>query len=92
MIHELKCNTKYFNDLKSNKKRFEVRKNDRDFKERDFIALNEYEDGNYKGRSMIFRIDYILDDPEYVKEGYVILSIKPCGIQPGAVRTEVWEN
>lgn len=25
-------------------------------------------------------VDYILDNPEYCKEGYVVMSIKPCAV------------
>lgn len=41
MIHQLKCDSKFFEDVASRKKTFEVRKNDRDFNVGDFLALNE---------------------------------------------------
>lgn len=85
MIHTLKTTPKYFTDATNKEKTFEVRKNDRDFRVCDYIALNEWRDGTvdnfpqgYTGRSALFRISYILDNPDYCKEGYVILGIKPC--------------
>ncbi|MBQ8288108.1 MAG: DUF3850 domain-containing protein [Clostridia bacterium] len=82
MIHQLKTIPKYFDDVISGKKSFEVRKNDRQFRENDLLALNEYDpDTNtYTGRSCVVYVDYILSAPEYVKDGYVILSIKPCTV------------
>lgn len=70
------------------KKPFEVRKNDRDYREHEYIALNEYnhdkdapERDKYSGRSAVFRISYILDNPQYCKEGYVILGLAPCIVE-----------
>lgn len=38
-IHELKLDIKYFDDVKSGKKNFEVRKNDRDFQVGDILKM-----------------------------------------------------
>ena len=80
MIHELKTIPNYFNDVLSGEKSFEVRKADRPFHKDDLLALNEFnpETRSYTGRSCLVQIDYILNDPEYVKKDYVILGIKPC--------------
>ena len=81
MIHQLKQSAKYFKDVISIKKTFEVRKNDRNFKVGDFLALNELDEaGKETGKCALFRVEYILDEPEYCKEGYVTLSIKPCKV------------
>lgn len=89
MIHALKTTPKYFEDVISGKKPFEVRRNDRDFREGDFAALNEYdpdstaaERDRYTGRSALFRISYVLDSPEYCKEGYVVLGLETCSVVP----------
>ncbi|MBP1544345.1 MAG: DUF3850 domain-containing protein [Oscillospiraceae bacterium] len=42
MIHELKCHPEYFDALILGKKTFEIRKNDRDFRVGDLVALNEF--------------------------------------------------
>lgn len=80
MIHELKLLPKYFADVLSGKKTFEIRKYDRPFSEGDLLALNEYDADNkyYTGNSCLVYVDYILDDADYCKEGYVVMSIKPC--------------
>lgn len=76
--HELKISPKYFEDIKANKKNFELRKDDRDFKVGDFITLREYDNGQYTGREIKnIPIGYILRNvPEYgLKDGYCILGI-----------------
>lgn len=90
MIHQLKTESGYFDDTVSGRKPFEVRKNDRGFKVGDFLGLNEAEPivnpcgviCEYKptGRCCLVRICYILNTPEYCKEGYVVLGIEPCAI------------
>ena len=80
MIHVLKEYPEFFEDVISGRKTFEVRKADRDFKVGDLLALNEYNPNaeKYTNRCCIVHIDYILDNLDYCKEGYVILGIKPC--------------
>lgn len=73
--HELKILPEYFQAVAEGRKTFEVRRKDRDFKVGDTVTLREF-DGNYTGRSLTVRISYILDDPEYCKEGFVIFGIE----------------
>lgn len=83
MVHQLKCAANYFDDVVTGRKTFEVRKNDRDFHVGDFLALNECNSEHEHletGRSAIFHVHYILDDPAYMKEGYVILGIEACTV------------
>ncbi len=88
MIHGLKILPPYFDDVISGKKQFEIRKNDREYQEGDYLALNEWEQtssvgGHYTGRSCLVLVDYILYGAKGVPgldEDYCIMSIKPCGI------------
>lgn len=82
MIHELKTLPQYFEAVVKGEKTFEVRKFDRPFHVGDLLALNEFntESKCYTGNSCLVYIDYMLSDTEYVKSGYVILGIKPCGV------------
>lgn len=41
--HELKLDIKYFDDVKSGKKNFEIRKNDRDFQAGDILELKAWD-------------------------------------------------
>lgn len=80
MIHELKIDKKYFDAGIDVRKTFEVRKNDRNFQVGDFLALNEMFEGAYTGRSVLALVRYILDEPEYCKDGFVTMGIKLCGV------------
>lgn len=58
-----------------------MRKNDRDYKVGDIIAINEYDlQKGYSGNHAIFVITYILDDPITCKLGYVVLGRSKCDI------------
>ena len=83
MIHALKIIPPYFEDVLSGVKSFEVRLADRPYRKGDLLALNEYDEEKqrYTGRSCLVYIDYILSEPEYVKNGYVIMAIKPCAVR-----------
>lgn len=84
MVHELKTLPEYFDSVQKLQKNFEVRKNDRPFDIGDFVALNEWsKDTGYTGRCMLLEITYILDDPNYCKDGFVILGLIPRGIPGG---------
>ena len=87
MIHAKKCEPEYFNAVASGEKPFEVRVEDETarFLVGDFLALNEYGDidghgRDYTGRSCLLEITYTLRDPRFVKEGTVILGVRPCTI------------
>lgn len=84
MIHSLRTEKRFFEDVKIRKKNFEVRKNDRGYKVGDYLALNEWENDAFTGRSMMVKVTYILDEGQFCKEGFVTMAIKPCQIvQPG---------
>ena len=82
--HHLKILPEYFDQQVNGFKRFEIRKNDRNFKVFDEITLNEIsghlaEKDLLTGRSCRVRITYILNSTyhapfEGVEEGYCILS------------------
>jgi hypothetical protein len=75
MIHTLKTIQPYYDDVDSGKKTFEVRTNDRDFKVGDELNLTEYPDTG-RGKRIYLLITYVLDNPLFVKKGYVILGFK----------------
>ena len=76
MIHELKCWPNYFQEVWNERKRFEVRYNDRNYAEDDYLILREFDpkDG-YTGNVYIARVPYILQDSNFTKQGYVIMSL-----------------
>ena len=75
MIHELKILPQYFELVTQDKKNFEVRKNDRNFQIGDMLELNEW-NGEFTGRKILVDVTYMLNDSNYCKNNFVILSIK----------------
>lgn len=78
MIHKLKIMPEYFEKVISDAKTFELRHNDRGFKKGDYLALNEFDDGQCTGRFCIVYVNYILQDFTGLMPGYVVMSIKRC--------------
>lgn len=75
--HYLKTLTNFYQDVECGVKKFEVRFNDRNFKVGDIIYLEEFvPPSTYTGRKLRREVTYILDNPEYCKQGYVILGLK----------------
>lgn len=75
-LHFLKIKPKYFMAVESGIKTFEIRFNDRNFKVGDILYLLEFCDGEYTGRELCREVCYMIDDPEYCKEGFVVLGLK----------------
>ena len=77
--HFLKVVPEYFEALAEGKKGFEIRKDDRDYKEGDNLVLEEYnpEKREYTGRALTRRIIYVLRNAEQygLREGFCILQI-----------------
>lgn len=80
MLHALKTLPQFFEASAEGIKSFEVRKNDRPYQPGDYVALNEWNGEQYTGRFTLHKIVYILSDPEYCKQGYVVLGLDPCRI------------
>lgn len=88
MIHALKTEPQYFEAVINAKKTFEVRRNDRDFRVGDYLALNELDDTRegYTGRSVLLRVTYILDDELFCKSGFIIMGFELGKIISGGDR------
>lgn len=80
MIHELKILPEYFNAVISGEMTFEICKNDRPFHKGDLLALNEFDGQYWTGNSCLVYVDYILNNPNYVKKDMIIMGIKPCSV------------
>ena len=88
MIHALKTEPQFFEAVIDGSKTFEVRKNDRDFRVGDYLALNELDDTHegYTGRSVLLYVCYILADEKYCKPEYVIIGFKISNVFRGGNR------
>lgn len=75
VVHELKTASMFYLDVANKFKRFELRKNDRNYKVGDILKLMEYKDGEYTGRELITEVIYILDDYTGIVEGFCILGL-----------------
>ncbi len=75
ITHYLEIYPEYFEAVASGEKRFEVRRKSRGFNVGDILVLQE-NDGIKTGREIKAEVTYILDDEEFCKEDYVILSIQ----------------
>ena len=75
-VHELKIKTEYAIAVARGEKTFEIRKNDRNFKEGDTLVMREYENGEYLDIAILAEITYVLNDFEGLQDGYVALGIK----------------
>jgi len=78
-VHELKILPEYFTAILEGFKTFEIRQADRDYRVGDILHLKEYDASQtltYTGRDLYVAVTYILSDYAYVKEGYIVMSIK----------------
>lgn len=77
-LHELKILPQYYEKVRDGEKRFEIRKDDRNFKVGDIIRLCEHDGKEFTGKDLLYDVTYKLDGGEYgLEKGYCILSIKP---------------
>jgi|LGVE01.1.fsa_nt_gb ASC-1-like (ASCH) protein len=72
-VHNLKIMPEYFNRVLDGSKKFEIRKNDRDFKKGDTVILNEFNDGKFTVRSILANIGYVCDYMQ--NDGHVVFSL-----------------
>ncbi len=79
--HELKIEPKYFEAVKDGRKKFEIRKNDRNYQEGDILVLLEYDKyyEAFTGEKITVEISYMTDYAQ--QDGYVVLGIE-----------EIWEG
>tara|TARA_R110002020_G_scaffold475112_1_gene708606 strand:+ start:3865 stop:4263 length:399 start_codon:yes stop_codon:yes gene_type:complete len=85
-IHRLKTWPEHYGDVYSEKKKQDIRIDDRGFKKEDILILQEYdpETAKYSGAAMIRVVTHVLREHEGLKPGYVIMSIRHPGQISGA--------
>jgi hypothetical protein len=80
-VHALKCWPPYFEEVRTGRKPFEVRKADRVFLIGDILLLREFDpadgkDGSFTGRMVERRISHILAGGAFgIALGYVVLGL-----------------
>lgn len=79
IVHCVKILPENYEDVVSQKMSFQIRKCDRDYKEGDFLYLEEFSTA-YTGRATPFKINHILRESDGLKEGYILLNIQLVGL------------
>ena len=79
-VHRIRLAKMFFEDVASGKKSFELRKNDRGYKQGDILELAEYTNGEVTGRIIKAEVTYMLQEYAGLAEGYCIMAIKVMGI------------
>jgi len=78
VAHDLKTLPEYFKQVESGIKKFECRKDDRNYKVGDVLNLKEYDpDNGYTGAGVQRTVTYILRDFDGLAPGWVIMGLKP---------------
>lgn len=82
--HDLKTWPSYFEAIRRGDKRFEIRKNDRDFAIGDVLNLREYDPGKevtiddwrYTGRSLLCEVRHVIYGGQFgIEPGHCVMSI-----------------
>lgn len=75
--HRLKTLPEFFEPLDLGSKKFEIRRNDRDFQLGDVLVLQEWHaERGYTGREIRKRVSYILPGGAYgLERGYVCMGL-----------------
>ncbi|GGL48132.1 DUF3850 domain-containing protein [Caulobacter rhizosphaerae] len=79
-VHELKCWPAHFAAIRRGDKRFELRKNDREFAIGDLVVLREFSpaDTTYTGQTEERMITFLLSEEEFgVVHGFVAIGFGP---------------
>ena len=74
VTHQIKLKSEFFDDAAAGRKNFELRKNDRNYKEGDVLEMEEVKDGKKTGRKCSKRIVYMMENFEGLEDGYCILG------------------
>ena len=83
MTHHLKTHPEFYVPIIRNVKRFEIRRNDRNFHVGDKLVLQEFDPTiqDYTGRQEDFLVTYMTDFQQ--QPGFVVMGIEPCYMMCG---------
>ena len=75
--HRLKIKSEHYINVINGTKTAEIRYNDRNYQVGDILILNEIdENGNFTGKNCAVIVTHVLDDNQYLQNGYVMLSFR----------------
>lgn len=93
-VHALKTWPAPFNAVLNGSKRFEYRKDDRDFQVHDCLVLQEYlpDKDTFTSFALSMRVTHVLRGGQFgVPEGYCVMSIEPWNMR-AALKKEVGDG
>lgn len=73
MLHDLKIDPEYIDDIKFFEKGFEIRKDDRPYEKGDYLWLRGWSEGNYTEEEVLVKVKYIYRG-ELCRDGYCIMA------------------
>ena len=85
-VHQIRISKDRLQDIKE--AGFDLRKNDKWYKQGDMIELMEFAEGRYTGKTVKAKITYLLEEHTGLEEGYCIMALKLLG---GASETDTKE-
>ena len=78
--HKLKTYPKYFDAVARGEKRFEIRRDDRNYQPGDLVTLQRFHPGTqqYTGAEMDFQIGYVLRHAQVfgIEKGHCVFDLK----------------
>ena len=81
MTHQIKITPVHYKEIANERKKFEIRYNDRNYKTGDMVVLKEYlGKENYSGRKIYIKINDIFDISDIIKN-YVAFTFKIINIE-----------
>ncbi len=94
-LHDLKVHEQYYRSLITGEKKFEIRKNDRGFRDGDMLLLREYDSdtGEYTGRKMCGEITYMFPGGIMgIDKNYCVLSLSKIWTEGNFSQPETGED
>lgn len=79
ITHEIRASQKSFHEVKNCLRRFELCRNERDYKTGDILHMYEYADGSRTGNELRAKITYVLEECSGLQDGYCVLGIETEG-------------
>ena len=74
--HYVKLAWQYYDAVERREKNFEIRYNDRDYREGDWLVLREWDAGDYTGWEIVRRITHVYELDSIGWPGWVAMSIE----------------
>ena len=80
--HDLKTVQPFYFDVVEERKTFEIRKNDRDFRIGDILLLHEWDDSRgYSGHYCVRRVTYLVQGVYGLPADVCVMSLEPCSLR-----------